>query len=200
MLALASLLPVALTQTWPGAYTYGPRYLLPFLPFAWLAFGFAVEGGGRRLRTVAVALSVVGLLVQLPAALVDHMTHQDLAVQAARVEWPEPGGADDREQDEARFLNLQWDWGFAAPWAHWRILRHRVAGLGEEFPVSEIFMMDSDLVVSPGGERERGFSHLAWVDLSRRLGGAGWPAGLLCLLLVGAGIVMAAGALDRTRL
>lgn len=199
-LALACFVPVALTQTWTGAYTYGPRYLLPFLPFAWMAFGFAVERGTRRVRVIAVVLSVVGLLVQLPAALVDHMTHQDLAVQAARVEWPEPGGADERERDEARFLNIQWDWGFAAPWAHWRILRHRVAGLPEEFPVSEVFMMDSDLVVRPGSERERGFSHLAWVDLSQRLRGAGWPAGLFCLLLLGAGVVVATGALDRTRL
>lgn len=199
-LAVAAFLPVAFTQTWHGAWTYGPRYLLPLLPFAWLAFGFAVEGGKRRLRSAAIALSIVGLLVQLPAALVDHMTHQDLAVQAGRVEWPEPGGATERERDDARFINLHWDWRFAAPWAHWRILRHRVAGLEEEFPVSEIFLMDSDLVVRPGSERTRGFSHLAWVDLSGRLGGAAWPAGLLCILAFGAGVVVAMGALDRMRL
>jgi len=206
-LALASFLPVALTPDWHGAPAFGPRYLLPFLPFAWLAFGFAVERGGRGLRLAAVALTLFGLLVQLPASLVDPATHQDLAAQAARIQWPAPPGAEPapdgsagREQEALRQHHVQWDWGFAAPWAQWRILRHRLAGLGEEFPVDEIFQVDSDRRIRAAGERSRGFRHLAWVDLAERLGGPGWPPALLCTLLMGAGIVFAVRALDRTRL
>ena len=198
--ALACLVPVAFTHNWHGAWTYGPRYLLPVLPFAWLAFGFALEAPGRWLRPAASGLCALGLLVQLPAALVDHTTHQDLAVQAAREAWPDPGGANERERDEARFHLIQWDWRFAAPWAHWRILRHRIAGLAEDFPVEDLFRLDSVEIVTPSDERERGFRHLAWVDLAERLGGFLLLGALLSVLMVGTGVVLALRSLDRTRL
>jgi len=121
-------------------------------------------------------------------------------MHAARLEWPEPGGADEREQDDARFLLIQWDPGFAAPWAHWRILRHRVAGLGEDFPLDEVFRIDLAARATPGEDRERGFRHLAWVDLAQRLSGSVWPGVLICSLLFALGVVSTVRALARARL
>ena len=200
--ALAVFLPPALTLTWHGAWTYGPRYVLPALPFLWVVVALAMERVDRSWpgRVAAGALLAAGLVTNLPGVLVDHMTHQELALQAAREVWQEglEEYPDPRQRDDALFQNIQWDWRFAAPWAHWRILRHRVAGLGEEFSAREIFLVESDAVLRPIHDREHGFLHLAWVDLERRLGGAIWPGILLVAVLLVLGAVQTARGLDPT--
>jgi hypothetical protein len=197
-LALVVLVPISFMRGWHGAWTFGPRYVLPLLPFAWLGFGLALEAGWKRpwLRWAAGALCVTGLLVQLGGALVDHTTHTDLALQAARMEWPDEGGVDPAEQELRRFERIQWDWRFAAPWAHWRILRHRVAGLGERFPARTIYFVDGSGPLVPTHERDTGFRHLAWVDLHERLDGSVWPPILVCLALAAVGLVLGLRAVD----
>jgi hypothetical protein len=192
---LAVGLPVALTQTWHGAYTYGPRYLLPCVPLlaALVPLAWTQARRARWWRVGALPLVALGAVSALAGVVTDHMTHQDLAAQAARIAWPEPGGRDQREADEARFLLIQWDWGFAAPWAHWRIFAARVAGRGEVFSAGELFGLESEACFSPQGERERGFRHLWWVDLSQRLGGPVWPAFLVPFLCLAVGLWLARG-------
>jgi hypothetical protein len=125
---------------------------------------------------LAVLLVVAGVVTQLPGVLVDTTTYHELAVQAARERFPEPGEGTEADREARRFETLQWDWGFAAPWAHWRILRHRVAfqeapeGASERFPVAEVFRFPSESHLTPAQPRERGFRHLAWVDHQERLG------------------------------
>jgi hypothetical protein len=147
-------------------------------------------------------------MVQLPAVLVDHNAHQDLAVQAARVAWPDEllssevanaGGVGElglRDLEELRFGRIQWDWSFAAPWAHWRILRHRTAGFEGAYPVREIFHLEDDRVLDLSHPRNEGFRHLAWVDLTERLGGPRWPGVFLVLALAIAGMVLSQRGLD----
>ena len=193
--ALAVALPVACTQTWHGAYTYGPRYVLPLLPFAWVGVAFALERAVSRAAQLAVAgLFALGTVVAVAAVVVDPMTHQDLAAQGARVAWPDLPGVDERERDDARFVALQWDWRFAAPWAHWRIAAHRLRTGDELFPLDELFCLPSRERITPGEERSRGWNHLAWVDLAGRLGGPPWPGPLLALAfaLLGARAVRSA--------
>ncbi len=196
----AVFLPILPAQTWHGAWTYGPRYILPVLPVLWLlvAVGMDALPSFHYGRTLAGVLLVLGLLTNVPGALVDHMTHQDLALQAARTAWPNVEGEDARAQDDARFDMIQWDWRFAAPWAHWRILRRRLADLGEEFPLSEIFYLESDASVRPAHERDRGFRHLAWIDLRERLGGEVWPGVLISLALAAWGLGAIFSGLDPT--
>ncbi len=197
-LAAALVVLPAGAQGWHGGYTYGPRYLLPLLPFLWVGVGLALEriDVASSRGALAYGLLFVGLLVQLPAALVDHMTHQELAAEAARVRWPDPGGETAREQDEARFLNIQWDLDFAAPAAHWRILRHRVAGLGEDFDLDEIFGLDSGRTARPRDRRNQGFEHFAWVDLAERLGGSMLPGAVVISLLFAVGLILSVRSLD----
>jgi hypothetical protein len=198
--ALAVLAPTAFLHGWHGAQTYGPRYALPLLPFAWLLVAQGLDRCaahvGRRLAALAVLWS--GLLTSLPGVLVDTTTYHELAQAAARIAWPadETAGADATQQDDERFQRILWDLRFAAPWAHWRILRRRVADQGEEHPVHEIFYLADDAVLSPGSDRRRGQRHLAWIDLHERLGAPLWPAVVVCLGLLVAGIGFAGRGLD----
>lgn len=212
---IAVVAPVLTLVGWHGAYSYGPRYLLPALPLLWILVASGMEGLpgagwllGRRagpgstagdISPLAWILLVAGLVTQVPGALVDTTTYHELAVEAARERFPDPPGiTHPADADAARFEALQWDWGFAAPWAHWRILRHRVAlldgpeGASERFPVAEVFRYPSELVLEPAQARERGFLHLAWIDHQLRLGGRSWP--LLALvalqLLLGTSLVV----------
>ncbi len=191
-------LPIALIPAWHGAWCYGPRYILPLLPFLWFGLGPALGLVWERTigRWCAAALLSLGLLTALPGVLVDYNTHLDLALQAARLEWPDVPGPSEIERDDDRFVRAKFDWRFAAPWAHWRILRHRVAGLGETFPVRELFFLDRSEVLEPQQEQEKGFRHLAWVDFHRRLGGPTWPAVALCVVLLAIGMGFALRGLD----
>ena len=52
-------------QHWGGDGSWGPRYLVPVLPLAALAVGFALDGASKARKRVAWALAFAGLLVTL---------------------------------------------------------------------------------------------------------------------------------------
>src|SRR5207247_6569888 len=52
-------------QHWAGDGSFGPRYLVPFLPLAFLIVAFALERATRGGRIAAPALGTLGLIVQL---------------------------------------------------------------------------------------------------------------------------------------
>jgi hypothetical protein len=195
LFACAIVAPIMIAETWHGAWTYGPRYVLPLLAVLWLFVAQGMDLLAQRLhgRLVIALLFLFGLLANLPGVLVDHMTHQELALQAMRIEWPDPPGTSELERDNQRFQRMQCDWRYAAPWAHWRIFRHRISAQDESFPVRELFFLDSDARVTPARERDKGFRHLAWVDMNRRLEVPSWPAWVLCLGL----LVLSASAMVR---
>lgn len=196
--AVVTLVTWSASPLWHGGWTFGPRVLLPALPFLWIAVARALGAAAERgaLRRAGAVLLALGLLVQLPSVLVDASTHHDLAVRAADVLWSEP--LEGWEARNARLERMQWHWGFAAPWGHWRILRHRVAGLGEDFEVGEIFRVDRSATLTPGPERPRGFRHFFWVDQVQRLGIAPWGALLFVLALFAWGAALAQRGLDPT--
>ena len=58
---------------WTGGFNWGPRFLLPVLPFGFLPLGALLEESQSRLVTALFAiLFAVGLLIQTSAILVDH--------------------------------------------------------------------------------------------------------------------------------
>ena len=52
-------------EHWAGDGSFGPRYLVPLLPLAFLAVAFALDGGSRATRRAAWMLGALGLLVQV---------------------------------------------------------------------------------------------------------------------------------------
>jgi hypothetical protein len=72
-LTLTYLLFYAPYNFWSGGWNWGPRFLLPLLPFLTLATAPLLEGSPvRGGRAVFALLAALGLIVQLPAILVDH--------------------------------------------------------------------------------------------------------------------------------
>jgi hypothetical protein len=198
--SLAVALPVLFLRGWHGAYTFGPRYLLPALPLLWLvaALGFQRSDVDPRVHPLALGLLVFGLVTQVPGALVDTLTYHDLAVRAAgeRFEVAGEGAGTQADREADAFEALQFDWGFGAPWVHWRILRHRVAKGDEVFQAADLFRWPTQLELTPVQPREQGFGHLAWVDLHQRLNGWIWPAVALLGLLGALGTIEAVRGLD----
>jgi hypothetical protein len=58
---------------WTGGFNWGPRFLLPVLPLAFLTLGTILEDqtirGGKFLFTI---FFILGLMIQIPAIIVDH--------------------------------------------------------------------------------------------------------------------------------
>ena len=49
---------------WEGGYSFGPRYLVPVIPFASLGLGPLLADGSRTIRRLAFGLAFAGFLVQ----------------------------------------------------------------------------------------------------------------------------------------
>jgi len=191
-LLVAVGIPHTLIPSWYGAWSYGPRYLLPLIPFLWLALGATLERIWARalLRLAACLLLLLGTVTALGGVLVEYPTNLDLTLQAARIAWPRPEAVDELVHEDENFVRAKFDWRFAAPWAHWRIFLHRASGKGERFPVRELYFLEPDELIEPQWERSHGFRHLAWVDLRERLGGPSWPGPLVCSLLMLASTIL----------
>lgn len=205
---------------------FGPGRMLPALAPLWLwmlpALGpLAAVRGGRVALGVATAL---GMLVNGPGLGVSSSTYVHLVTEHAHAQAAERVNAQAAELTNAQAAELesrqaddgvqvgetparwdaldrsvQWELGLAQPWAHWRILRHRAAGLPESFPLGRLFFSDVVEYARPARERDEGFAHLGWVDLDKRLGGPIWPAILLALVCLGWGLAASVRALDPTR-
>jgi hypothetical protein len=65
LLAIAALLLYGRFEHWAGDGSWGPRYLLPFLPPAFLMLAFALDRASRARRALAILLGTAGLLVQV---------------------------------------------------------------------------------------------------------------------------------------
>jgi hypothetical protein len=71
--ALAELLFYGSYEFWTGGWNWGPRYLLPVLPFLILSAGAWLHTQPTRLRrTILIALGTIGFFINLSAVLVDH--------------------------------------------------------------------------------------------------------------------------------
>ena len=190
------------------AWGFGPGRLLAALPFLWLGVAYALDRLSRKLwqRRLCQALCALGVLSSLSGVLVDTSTYQSLIGKLA-----ENGLANLKPTEETygeRYRTVQWDPRLAEPWASWRILRHRLAVKDENFPAAHIFMLEEPggddtsvaigpTLLSPDSGRQRGFQHMAWIDLKDRLGGSAYPGILLSILLVAVGCILAIRGLDR---
>jgi hypothetical protein len=181
---LAVLAPVCCMPGWHAAWTFGPRYLLPLLPLAWLGVAFALERA--RAGKLAGVLLALGLAANLPAALVDTMTHHDFALQSARRAWP-LAGTPERDAEDQRFLNVEWEPRYMASLAHWKLFAWRLEHAEHEPTGDELYGDGSAEPLVVHHERDRGFRHLAWVWQRDAAGVRGAPLLWLAAVLAALG-------------
>jgi hypothetical protein len=114
-------------QHWGGDGSWGPRYLVPLLPLAGVALGFALEGASRLRRRVAWALGAVGLLVTLGGVGIYFGAQMREAG-----DYPYT-----RALEDPRFMeSSHWNPRFSPIAGHWRMLARNVSGhLGGRAPV-----------------------------------------------------------------
>jgi hypothetical protein len=62
---IAGLLLYSRFQHWAGDGSFGPRYLVPLLPLAFLPLAFALAAPSRGRKALAVMLAALGLWVQI---------------------------------------------------------------------------------------------------------------------------------------
>jgi hypothetical protein len=76
LLAVSFLALYASYSFWTGGWNWGPRFLLPLVPFLMLSTATLLEDSPVRGSQIAfTALGILGLTIQLPAILVDHSRH-----------------------------------------------------------------------------------------------------------------------------
>ena len=170
------LVTAGLEEAATGPLGFGPVRLLPALPllFAGLAL-VPQEGRPGFVRTAWGGLAVLGMLVQLPAAIVDQNAEHDLAVLALEVEAERMetlGLAGEAVAERLDPLRLVWSPGFAQPLTTWRILRREAAVGDGRFPSEEVFLLlDSrGLELEPG----RPVTDLGLAVIHRRWPGMFW--------------------------
>ena len=194
--------PLSEHQLWG----FGPGRLLSAMPFLWLGVALAIDQMWRVSwkRRLVYALCTLGLITNLSGVLTDTSTYQQLVGKAYL--GTAGATAESPRSDEDLYRLAHWSPGLAEPWASWRILRHRLAGQGEAFPVAQIFLHGESRATEPGVERSvvsadsarhQGFRHLAWIDLRDRLHTPLYPGVLISLLLVAMGCILAVRGLDR---
>jgi hypothetical protein len=183
----AVLAPITCMPGWHAAWTFGPRYLLPLLPLAWIGVAFALER--PRAGRVAGVLLAFGCAMNAPAALIDTLTHHDFALQSSRALWRFDASTSERDADEQRFLNLQWEPRTTASLGHARLFLWRLQHPEREPSGDELYGFGGPEPLIVHHERDRGFRHLAWVWQRDMLGAPAWPIPLLAAALVAAGLL-----------
>jgi hypothetical protein len=56
---------------WLGGWAWGPRFLIPIIPIVLLPLGALLHGAGPRVRRIAWTLGMLGVLIQIPAVLLE---------------------------------------------------------------------------------------------------------------------------------
>ena len=198
---IAVLLSVWLGEGAERPRSYGPEGLLVILPVLWLIVALGLRAAWKRKfgRPIVGALALLGFIVQVPGVLVAPATHQDLAYQALQLQHEQETDAV-AAGHPAEQSTLDWNLGFAVPWVHWRILRHRTAGLDEAFDAQVLFGLEGiSGPLRPSEKRLEGGRHLTWMDWRRRLGQASWALFLVLGVLWASGLTHCVRSLSSAR-
>jgi len=199
---LAVLAASAATGEWSNLDEFAPRGASAALAFAWPAVvvGYDQVRSAMKWRVLGVALAALGLVANAGGVIVSRGTWRTIVEQAAPQLLPNGPAPADREFARA----VAFDWHSAAPWFAWRVVRHRTAAEqggfpADVFPAQQVFAFAGVGSFSVAVPRDRGFTHLCWVDYEERLDGHLWPVILLVAAAFATGVVGAVAALDPTR-
>lgn len=144
---LVALLLYARFQHWAGDGSFGPRYLVPALPIAFLFVAFALDRASRVRRAIAVGLAVVGLLVQVGGVAIYFGAQMR---EAGDYPYTLP-------LDHPRFMHdSHFNPAFSPIAGHWRMLCRNLSEhlRGEAPRVAEGGVVDPRIGVSPENQRQ----------------------------------------------
>jgi hypothetical protein len=100
-ISLVWLLVHACWWTWHGGWSWGPRFLMPIVPFLIVPLGALWAGARRSVRTLIVALAVLGFMVELGGVMINFGDYMMLI------------------NDEDKIL---FSAAYSPVWGHWRML------------------------------------------------------------------------------
>jgi len=185
LIAVATALALyAKFEHWAGDGSFGPRYLVPLLPLAFLAVAFAIDRASRRVRNVALALGALGLLVQIGGVSI----HYGAQMREAG-DYPYT-----RPLNDPRFMSdSHFNPAFTPIVGHWRMLLRnagehlrgrapRLTGQGDADPRVGIGVEDQERLLHA---LDFWWLYMAYAGLPRL------PIALVALLLLGATVVAA---------
>jgi hypothetical protein len=185
----AGLLEFGAFQHWAGDGSWGPRYLVPLLPLAFIAVAFALEGASRARRRLAWALGIAGLLVTLGGVGVYY------GAEMREVgDYPYTLALDDPRFMEASHFNPR----FSPILVHWRMLHEDLRDhLHGEWPrIGQAGAVDPRLGVSGADQQALVHAIDVWWLYARYAGVPAPPLVLAALALL-AGAIAAAIAARR---
>jgi len=184
------LLQYATFQHWAGDGSWGPRYLVPLLPLAFLAVAFALEGASRVRRRVAWALALAGLLGTLGGVGIYYG-----AEMRAVGDYPYTLPLDHPHFMEASHFNPR----FSPLLVHWQLLAENIrAHVRGEAPVLGAGgAVDPRLGISAGDQQALLKAIDVWW-LYARYAGLPWPPLVLAALALLAGALAAGAAALRS--
>lgn len=175
-------------EHWAGDGSWGPRYLVPLLPAAFLAVAFALESATRVRRRIAWALALAGFVVTLGGVGVYYGAEMRVVG-----DYPYALALEDPRFMEASHFNPR----FSPIGMHWRMLASDVrAHLAGEMPsIGAGGAVDPRLGVSAADQQGLVRAIDVWWLYARYAGVPGLPLSLAALVLLAGAI--AAGAAAR---
>ena len=177
----AALAQFGTFQHWAGDGSWGPRYLVPLLPLAFLPVAFAIDSATRVRRRIAWALAACGLVVTLGGVGVYYG-----AEMRAVGDYPYTLALDDPRFMEASHFNPR----FTPIAVHWRMLAADLAAhaRGDMPRIGQAGAADARTGVSPADQQQLVNAIDVWWLYARY-------AGLPALPLAAAALALLAGAL-----
>ncbi|HET9327977.1 MAG TPA: hypothetical protein VFQ05_14515 [Candidatus Eisenbacteria bacterium] len=180
----AALVLYGTFEHWAGDGSFGPRYLVPLLPPAFLAVAFALDSTSRAIRAAALVLGALGLVVQLGGVSI----HFGAQMREAG-DYPYT-----RALDDPRFMSdSHFNPSFSPIVAHWRMLSRNVAehARGEVPRLSGRGQIDERVGIGRGDQARMLHALDFWWLYMLYAGLPVWPIALMMVLLIG-GMVWAA--------
>ena len=188
----AALVQFGTFQHWAGDGSWGPRYLVPLLPLAFLAVAFALTAATRVRRRLAWVLGLAGLVVTLGGVGI----HYGAEMRAVG-DYPYTLALDDPHFMEASHFNPR----FSPIAVHWRMLGENAAmHLRGDLPaLGAGGAVDPRLGISAADQQALLRAIDVWWLYARYAGLPAWPLALAALALAAAAVAASAGALRALR-
>jgi hypothetical protein len=184
---LIGLAQYATFQHWAGDGSWGPRYLVPMLPAAFLSIAFALEYGSRALKRAAWVLAAIGLFVQLAGVGIY------FGAEMREVgDYPYRVALDDPHSLEASHFNP----AFSPITEHWKMLTANIAAhLRGDLPaLGQAGAADPRLGISAGDQVAMLKAIDVWWLYARYAGIPALPLTLAALLLLAGAVAAGAAA------